>query len=92
MKNLGEAGKEIFELNEEVHEQKSKEAVVARDADLVEASVQAKEYIEVGHKDAQNWIDNCTKLVVTESAKKLLNLINKTSSNDWWKELKQIER
>ena len=47
MKNLGEAGKEILKLNEEVYEQKTKEAIVAKDADLVECAVQAKEYVEI---------------------------------------------
>jgi len=90
--DLGDAGREISALNEELDKQKTKEAIVARDADLVECAVQAKEYIDVGHKDAQNWIDNCKKYVVTESAKRLLSLVDKTSSNDWWRGLKKTSR
>ena len=52
----------------------------------------AKIQVTPAVKDAQNWIDNCKKCVKTKSAKKLLDLIEKTSSNDWWKTLKKIER
>ena len=92
MSNLNEIGKEIFELNEEVQELKTKEADVAKDADLVEAAVQAKEYIDIGYTEAQNWIDNVKKIVKTLGAKKLVALIETTSSNDWWKGLKKIDR
>lgn len=90
--NLGETGKEMFSLHNEFQNQKTKESIVARDADLLENAVQAREYIEIGYKDAQNWIDNCRKVLKTESAKKLLNILEKTSPNEWWKDLKKIER
>jgi putative hydrolase of HD superfamily len=90
--SLGDIGEDIFSLHKELQEQKTKEAVVARDADLLENAFQAKEYIEIGYKDAQNWIDNIRKILKTKSAKKLLDEIEKTSSNEWWKNLKKIER
>ena len=92
MESLGDIGKDLFSLHEEFQEQKTKESVVARDADLLENAFQAKEYIEIGYKDAQNWIDNIRTILKTNSAKKLLDEIEKTSSNDWWKDLKKIER
>ena len=90
--SLGEMGKEIFELHQEFMDQKTKESLVARDADLLENAFQAKEYLEIGYKDAQDWIDNIQKVIKTESAKLLLNELIKTSSNAWWKDLKKIER
>lgn len=90
--SLGDFGKEIFELNEEFQNQKTKESIIAKDADYIEVAVQAKEYLEIGYKDAQNWINNCKKCVKTKSAKKLLELVDKTSSNDWWRTLKKIQR
>tara|TARA_Y100000310_G_C20448076_1_gene699378 strand:- start:153 stop:719 length:567 start_codon:yes stop_codon:yes gene_type:complete len=90
--SLGEAGKEVFELNQEFHEKKTREANVAKDADYLEAAIQAKEYIDIGYKEAQNWIDNIKTVLKTDSAKKLIKLLEKTSSNDWWKDLKKIER
>jgi len=92
MESLGEIGKELFELHKEFQEQKTKEAIAARDADLLENAFQAKEYIEIGYKAAQNWIDNIRTVLKTDSAKKLLDEIEKTSSNIWWKNLKKIER
>lgn len=84
--------KDIFSMHNEFKEQKTKESIVARDADLLENAVQAKEYIDQGYKNAQNWIDNVRSVLKTKNAKKLLKLIEKTSSNEWWKELKKIER
>jgi putative hydrolase of HD superfamily len=92
MDGLGEIGEDIFSLHKEFKEQKTKESIVARDADLLENAFQAKEYIEIGYKDAQNWIDNIRTVLKTDSAKKLLDEIEKTSSNNWWKSLKKIER
>ena len=89
---LGEQGKEIFSLHNEFQEQKTKESLVARDADLLENAVQAREYMKTGYKDAQNWIDNVKKILKTPSAKKLLKEIEKTDPNSWWKGLKKIER
>lgn len=84
--------KGMFALHKEFQEQKTKEAIVAKDTDLLECAVQAKEYIDQGYKDAKNWIDNVKIVLKTKNAKKLLKLIEKTSSNDWWKKLKKIER
>jgi len=92
MESLGSVGKELLEFHKEFQEQKTKEAIVARDADLLENAFQAKEYIEIGYKDAQNWIDNIRTILKTGSAKKLLDEIEKTSSNEWWKNLKKIDR
>jgi len=89
--NLGEIGKEMFGFHKEFKTQKTKESIVARDADLLENAFQAKEYIEMGYKDAQNWIDNIWQVIKTDSAKKLLKEIEKTSCNDWWKNLKKID-
>ena len=70
----------------------TKEGIVARDADLIENALQAKEYIDKGFKDAQDWINNIRKFVKTESAKNLLKAIEKADSNSWWKSLKRTER
>lgn len=70
----------------------TKEGIVARDADLIECALQAKEYIDKGFKDAQDWLDNIRKHVKTNSAKKLLDSIEKGDSNSWWKGLKKTER
>lgn len=91
LEGLDSSGNELLEFMKEFQERKSKEAIVARDADLLENVVQAREYIKIGYKDAQNWIDNIWKVIKTESGKKLLKEIEKTDPNDWWRSLKKIE-
>ncbi len=87
-----ECQNELKQLFSEFQTDSSKEGAVARDADLLENACQAKEYIDLGYKDAQNWIDNIKKIIRTESGKRLLLEIEKSSSNDWWRELKKIIR
>ncbi|MBD3313960.1 HD domain-containing protein [Candidatus Woesearchaeota archaeon] len=89
---LGTIGKSIFSMHEEFQAQKTKESIIARDADLLENAVQAREYLVMGYKDAQNWIENIRKLLRTSSAKKLFKQIEKADPNSWWKGLKKIER
>jgi len=93
MENLPkEIGNDIFGLHEEFQQQKTKESIIARDADLLENALQAKEYIEAGYKDAQNWNDNIRKVLKTKTAFKFLDQIEKSSCNDWWRSLKKITR
>jgi putative hydrolase of HD superfamily len=89
---LGEPGKEVLDLMTEYQQQSSHEAEVARDADLLENALEAREYIKIGYADAQNWLDNINKVIKTESGKKLLKEIESTDPNDWWRTLKKIER
>ena len=89
---LGEIGKDIFSLHEEFRNQKTKESIVARDADLLEGLTQAREYVKAGYTDAQDWINNINKLLVTASAKKLAKELEATDPNDWWHGLKKSER
>ena len=89
---LGDAGNEIKSFMNDYLSQNSKEAIIARDADLLECSLQAKEYIDIGHKDAQNWIDNTWKIIKLDSSKKILKMIETTNSQSWYKKLKKIER
>jgi len=90
--DLGSIGKEMLSLHEEFQVQKTKESILARDADLLENALQAREYMKIGYADAQNWIDNIWKVIKTESGKELLCWIEKNDPNDWWKGLKRIER
>ena len=87
-----EIKKEILSLHKEFQERKTKEAIIARDADLLENAVQALEYKKVGYTAAQDWIDNIRKILVTVTAKKLLDMLENTNPNDWWKNLKKIDR
>src|SRR3989344_1609065 len=90
--SLGDEGDPVWLLHREFRGQKTKESLVARDADLLENALQAKEYLGQGFLDGQNWIDNIRGLLRTASAKSLLRQIERTSMNDWWKPLKKTSR
>ena len=87
-----EVKKEVNELVNQIKGDKSNESIIARDADLLENAFTAKEYIEKGYKDAQNWISNIKKALKTESAKNILDEIEKMNPNSWWYNLKKAER
>lgn len=87
-----ESAEELLKLFMEFSSDSSKEGIVARDADLLENALSAKEYMDLGHKEAVRWIKNIKKLLKTESAKKLLKEIEKTNSKSWSFGLKKTER
>jgi len=73
-----------------LYELKGKELDVLKDADYLECAFQAKEYLEIGYSDAQEWLDNIGKLLKTESAKKLFVSMLSSRSSDWWQGLKRL--
>ena len=82
---------EIKALYQEFIDKKTAEAQIAREADKLELAVQAKLYINRGDKDAQLWIDTLRPSIQSESGKKLLQAIEQTDSNDWWKKIPEIQ-
>ncbi len=83
---------EILTLHQGFEELKTKEALVAKDADYLECTIQAKEYLDIGYKKAENWIDNVGKVLKTKSAKEIFKLIKKSDSLGWWKGLKKLPK
>ena len=88
-KDLGEIGIDLLNIWKKTAYQNSTAGLIAKDADLLEMAVTAKEYIDRGYSDASEWIENISNELKTESAKKLLNEIKKANSNSWWKNLKK---
>jgi len=83
--------KEIVSFFNEINDRKTKEGIIAHDAEQLECAIQAKEYLEIGYKGAENWIKNVkNKRLITKTARKLLDTMEKTSSADWWKGLEKI--
>lgn len=71
----------------------TKEGVVAKDADWLEAAITVKELLETGHsRGLQNWIDNIRQALETESAKEILQLVENSENlmNSWWQGLKKM--
>lgn len=81
-------GSEYVELIKEFNAKKTKEAIVAKDADYLEAAVTAKEYLMNGYKHSEEFLERIKKVLVTQSAKKLFTEIEK-SDGFWWKGLKK---
>jgi putative hydrolase of HD superfamily len=69
----------------------SLEAKVARDADLLECLVQAREYQVLGYNDVADWISNAQAALTTESAKRIAWECLKTEPKEWWQGLKALE-
>jgi putative hydrolase of HD superfamily len=68
----------------------SLEAQVARDADLLECFIQAREYQALGYRDVADWILNAHAALTTESAKKIAAECLRTEPKDWWQGLKSL--
>jgi len=89
VERLGKIGKEIFRLWKKVKNPNTKAGVIAKDADLLEMIATAKELMDKGLKDAKDWIERARKELKTESAKRLLEGLESSDSNEWWITLKK---
>lgn len=80
----------ICRIYDEFKERKTKEAVIAKDADLLELALQAKVYEESGFRGALTCVDGVRGEVKTGSAKKLLSVLEKSRVMDWWTRIPEI--
>ena len=87
---------ELWELKNEYSERVNKEAVVAKDADLLDQIFLLKEYTHQGVKEAEIWLKgkgNENKINIqyqnlqTSSAKKLGKEILKGKVSEWWENI-----
>jgi putative hydrolase of HD superfamily len=79
---------EMISILSEFEEAISLEARIARDADLLECLVQAREYQSLGYKEAADWIVNAKGALVTDSAKQIAAECLETEPREWWQGLK----
>ena len=84
----GSIGDEIADVLSELTNQESKESIVAKDADILECAMQAREYQTQGYDDAVDWVKRAKDKLRCESSKKLLSIIAHSDPNEWWKKLK----
>lgn len=73
----------VTELVAEYEAKESPEAVCARDADKLECMLQGIEYRSQGYENAQRWIDNSRRRIVTKSGQALADAVLETGSLDW---------
>lgn len=74
-------------LWKEFHDQKTLDSKIARDADLLETMFQAKEYLDCGFKASKRWLENGSRFLKTQTAKKWYRTLAKTRFTAWWNHL-----
>lgn len=87
-----EVKKEMSTLRKEYDTQRSKASIVARDADILECLLQAKEYFDNGHLKARKFFKTAPDHLKTKSAKKFWKQIRKWDSGKWWEDVVKFER
>jgi len=88
--DLGEMGAELLSNWQQVDFKSTTAGIIGKDADYLEQAFVAKEYLEKGMVNAQEWIDNVSKALKTASAKALLEQMLQMDSTAWWKGLKKL--
>lgn len=87
---------DLFEIVSEFDERQSREAIIAKDADLIDQILLLKEYAHQGNKEAEIWLlggkgdhgeNTQYKNLKTESAKKLGKEILSSEPTSWWKNI-----
>ncbi len=84
--------KELEGFRGEYDRQSSKEAVVARDADILECLIQAKEYYDRGHSGAKKFLTRAPQHLKTKTAKTLWRDLKKWNSHHWWQNVVKFDR
>lgn len=79
-----EFGDDIVETLKEFSERKTKESILAKDADQLEWILSLKEETDTGNSRAETWIPSAVKRLKTKSAQVLAKKIIVTNSDDWW--------
>jgi putative hydrolase of HD superfamily len=83
---------ELQGMREDYKLQDTKESLIARDADIIECLIQAKEYQEHGYKEAYKFMEKAPEHLKTKSAKELWKKAKSMNLNDWWMSLSDFKR
>ncbi|NTU60240.1 MAG: HD domain-containing protein [Deltaproteobacteria bacterium] len=77
-------GPEIAELLAEFRAHATPEAILVKDADTLEMLLQLKELLDVGNKNAEEWIPFSLRRLQTDTARDLAQRILQGDSSAWW--------
>ena len=72
--------------------QRSPESIIARDADILECLIQAKEYYEHGFLQAKKFFKKAPRHLKTKAACALWKLAKTIPLNEWWESLTEFKR
>lgn len=83
------ASGDLLSISNEYHERKTKEARIAKDADLLDQILLLKEYTLQGNKEAESWLKGRSwkKMIFSFSAKKFAREEIKQRPSEWWNNL-----
>jgi putative hydrolase of HD superfamily len=84
-----EAAESVLALVNEYETRSTREGRLAREADLLECILQAREYQTQGYAEAQDWITGCYESLQTETGRDLANACIAMSPSAWFQGLKQ---
>lgn len=84
--------KEMETLRRDFETQETKESLVARDADILECLLQAKEYYDHGYLKAEKFFKTAPGHLKTKSARRLWKEIRDWDSSAWWERVVKFER
>ncbi len=77
-------GNKIAIVIEEYESRKTKESLLAKDADNLEFILSLKEQVDIGNERAKTWMPSAVKRLKTKEGKILGSKIIKTDSDRWW--------
>jgi putative hydrolase of HD superfamily len=83
---------ELADTHKEYRKQKTKESIIARDADILECLIQAREYYTHGFLSSVKFTKKAPGHLKTKSARRLWQLAKKADLNDWWFRLSDFKR
>lgn len=83
---------ELERIRAQYDAQASKESLVARDADILECLIQAKEYVDNGYPVAKTFFKKAPGFLKTKTAQALWQKAQKWDSHRWWQDVVKFER
>ena len=84
--------RELTGMRREYRMQKTQESIIARDADILECLIQAKEYRDYGYKEAVKFMKKAPRFLKTKSARALWNKAKTMDFIGWWESLTTFRR
>jgi putative hydrolase of HD superfamily len=82
----------LIDIRGDYDTQKTHEALIARDADILECLVQAKEYQDNGYPVARKFLRRAPGFLKTRTAQKLWKSLQRWDSTVWWENVVKFER
>jgi len=82
----------LLAMRGDYEDQLSPESIVARDADILECLIQAKEYADNGYPVARTFFKRAPDYLKTATARKLWRQAASWDSHAWWQNVVKFER